>query len=253
MSDKAIEWPAGDYDSQATPHREWFEQVVGRLDLAGSEVVLDAGCGTGRWTQLIAERVPDGRVIGVDASPEMLTLARERLGQEVELIETDLTELELTEAVDAVFSSAVFHWIADHDALFARLFAALRPGGRLEAQCGGIGNVAEVERAVESLAGDERFAEYLRTDRQAWNFASVGDTELRLTRAGFKNVEASTEPWQVMPEDPAGYLRAVMLPWHLDRLPEALHEEFVAAVLGSAPQPLVVNYVRLNLSATRPA
>jgi trans-aconitate 2-methyltransferase len=126
----------------------------------------------------------------------------------------------------------------------------MREGARLEAQCGGDGNIAEIERALEALAGDERFAPYLRGEREAWNYASVEDTRMRLSKAGFSDIRVWTQPWPVTPSDPRGYVSTVILPWHLDRLPPELHESFVRAVLETAPRPLVVNYVRLNISAT---
>ena len=247
-----MEWRAEEYDVVAKPHGPWAEQVLSRVELRGDETVLDAGCGTGVLTELVVDRVPDGRVIGTDASAAMLEQARRNLGPRVELIHSDLVTLELSEPVDVVVSSAVFHWIGDHQRLFERLHAALKPGGRLEAQCGGQGNIAEVERAVESLAGDERFAPYLRTERQAWNYASIGDTELRLARAGYEHCRAWIEPWPVMPRDARRYLATFILPWHLERLPDDRHDAFVDAVLGSSPRPFTANYMRLNISARRP-
>jgi trans-aconitate 2-methyltransferase len=245
----AVDWDAASYDQQADPQEQWGREVLERIELAGDETVLDAGCGSGRVTQLIVERVPRGRVVGVDASQSMVELARERLGPDVELIHVDLVDLELEVPVDVVFSNATFHWIANHDLLFSRLHAVLRPGGRLEAQCGGQGNVAEFERAVDALTGDERFAPYLRGERRAWNFASVGDTESRLRRAGFGEPRAWLEPKHVEPSDPREYCRVAALAWHLARLPEDLHDEFVDAVIEMMPRPLVLDYVRLNISA----
>jgi trans-aconitate 2-methyltransferase len=151
-----------------------------------------------------------------------------------------------------VFSSATFHWVLDHDRLFQRLHAALRSGGRLEAQCGGEGNVAEFERAIDALSGDERFAPYLRGTLRPWKFAGVGETEARLERAGFAVDRLWLERKRFQPRDPRGYLRASGLASHLARLPDDLHDAFVDAVTGSMPRPLVLDYVRLNISARRP-
>jgi hypothetical protein len=125
----------------------------------------------------------------------------------------------------------------------------MKPGAALEAQCGGDGNIVEIERALEALAGDERFSPYLRGEREAWNYASVEDTRSRLELAGFSGIKVWTHPHPVTPSDARGYLSTVILPWHLDRLPPELHESFIRAVLETAPRPLVVNYVRLNISA----
>jgi len=248
---RPVEWKAEEYDQQsAAPHEEWSAQILARLLLKGGETVLDAGCGTGRLTKRLVDRVPDGKVIGVDASAAMLEKAREHLGEDADLRQQDLTKLDLgEEKVDAVYSSAVFHWIQDHEALFRSLHGVMRPGTWLETQCGGQDNIAEIERALEALSGDERFAPYLRTGRQGMNFASIGDTESRLATAGFSDIRAWTQPWPVHPPDPAGYVSTVILPWHLDRLPDELHQPFIRAVLETAPRPLVVNYVRLNISA----
>jgi trans-aconitate 2-methyltransferase len=250
-----VDWDAGTYDRVATPQEDWGRQVLARLRLLGDETVLDAGCGSGKITALLLERLANGRVIGVDASPSMIAKAEEAIGSDprVELRVVDLLELDLNEAVDVVFSNATFHWILEHERLFARLYAALRPGGQLEAQCGGEGNIAEIQRVLDSLSGDERFSAYLRPGQQAWYYASVGDTQARLRRVGFEVERVSLEPWPVTPREPREFLATVILPWHLDRLPPELRDDFVTAVLAAMPGQLTINYVRLNISARRPA
>ena len=248
------DWDAGTYDRVAEVQEEWGREVLARLELRGDETVLDAGCGSGRVTKLLLERLPEGRVIGVDAAPSMIAKAREAIGRDerVELEVRDLLDLDLDRDVDAIFSNATFHWILDHDRLFARLFAALRPGGALEAQCGGQDNVAEFVRAIESAEGDERFSQYLRGIPSTYNFASVGDTQARLARAGFDAKPVWLDNRSYAPSEPAPFVRASGLAQQLERLPEHLHDEFVDAVLGSMPRPLVLDYVRLNISARRP-
>lgn len=249
-----VDWDAATYDRVADPQEEWGREVLARLELGGGETVLDAGCGSGRVTKLLLDQLPRGRVIGADAAPSMIAQARERFAgdERVELIVADLTELELSDPVDAVFSNATFHWILDHRTLFARLHDALRPGGQLEAQCGGEGNVAEWVRAIEAAQGDERFVSYLRGIADTHNFASVGDTETRLHRAEFDEVRVWLEHKVAVPPDPRAYVRSVGLSKQLDLLPAELHDEFVDAVLGGMARPLRLEYVRLNISARRP-
>jgi trans-aconitate 2-methyltransferase len=247
------DWDATTYDRVADPQAEWGREVLERLDLEGDETVLDVGCGSGRVTRLLLDRLPRGRVIGVDASPSMVEKARETLGtQRVELIVADILELELPAPVDAIFSNATFHWVLDHRRLFERLHAALRPGGVMEAQCGGIGNVEDFLNSVEAVSGDERFAPYLRGISSAWNFASPGDTEVRLRNAGFEVRRCWLERRPVKPHRPRDYLEAICLGAHLERLPEQLRDPFVETVLGTAPRPLALDYVRLNISALHP-
>src|SRR5438128_2626492 len=116
----ARDWDARTYDRVSNPHQEWAEQILGRLPLRGDETVMDAGCGSGRVTRLLLERLPEGAVFGVDASPAMLAVAQEQLagdGDRVTLIQGDLTTVQLPRPVAAIFSNATFHWIPDHAAL----------------------------------------------------------------------------------------------------------------------------------------
>src|SRR5512144_2104322 len=119
------------------------EAVLERLTLRGDERVLDAGCGSGRVTERLAERLPAGHVVALDGSASMVRQARVRLarfGERVSYVVADLGRpLPIASRVDAILSTATFHWVPDHDALFRNLAAIVRPGGRLVAQCGGAG------------------------------------------------------------------------------------------------------------------
>ena len=252
MTPAARDWDAGTYHRVATPQLAWAREVIERLPLDGDETVLDAGCGSGRVTQLLLDRLPQGRVIGVDASPSMVEKAREALGPDVELHVCELTELDLPDRVDAVFSNAVFHWITDHDALFQRMFAALKPGGRMVVQCGGQGNIERFHAVVHEVAAEPPFAEHLADWQGPWNFADPASTALRLEAAGFDDVSTWLHPAPVIPDEPEAFIQTVCLGHHLERLPEELRLEFVKAVADRAPSPLTLDYMRLNIDARRP-
>jgi trans-aconitate 2-methyltransferase len=237
------EWNAASYDRVSDPQLAMARDVIDRLDLRGDERVLDAGCGSGRVTEALLERVPNGHVVAVDGSEAMVGQLRERLGDRVEAFAADLLELTLEPPVDAVLSTATFHWIADHDRLFARLFAALAPGGRFAAQCGGHGNIANVVEAIDAV------------DHPAvrgwspWNYATPEDTSRRLRDAGFKDIWTWLQPWPVEPPDPREFFATVILGSHLERIPAPEHEAFVEAVLAQLDEPVRVDYVRLNILA----
>jgi trans-aconitate 2-methyltransferase len=244
-------WDGAAYDRLSTPMERLGREVLDRLELRGDETVLDAGCGSGRLTRLLIERVPDGRVIGVDQSASMIDAARRRLGDAADLRVADLVGLDLDgERVDVVFSTATFHWIADHDALFASLRAALRDGGRLVAQCGGTGNIATVHAAAREAAVREAFRPHFAGWSGPWNFATPQGTERRLRAAGFDDVRCWLAERPVEPDDPREYLRTINLGVHLERLPADLHEPFLDAVLERLGDHPTIDYVRLNSDAT---
>src|SRR5436309_12480963 len=245
----ARSWDGSSYDRLSAPMEALGREVLARLDLRGDETVLDAGCGSGRVTEALVERLPRGRVIGVDGSPSMIEAARERLGDAVDLRVADLVGLDLGQRVDAILSTATFHWISDHDALFRSLRANLRDGGRLAAQCGGKGNIASVHAAAAAAAQDERFAEHMRGWRGPWHFAGPEETEARLRAAGFAEARCWLEERPVIPPDPAEYLRTINLGAHLERLPQDLHAAFVDAVLELLGEPVTLDYVRLDIDA----
>ena len=214
---------------------------------------MDAGCGSGRVTAKLLERLPNGRVLCVDASESMIEKAREELGDRAEYLVADLAELEIEEPVDVVFSTATFHWLMDHDRLFGRLHDALRPDGRLVAQCGGEGNVARHAIAIATIASRPEFSPHFGDMSVMWNFASPGETEERLRRAGFEDVSCWLEDKPVQPEHPYDFTTTVTMGPHLSRLPEELRRSFAEAVLEMEDDPLVLNYVRLNIDARRTA
>jgi trans-aconitate 2-methyltransferase len=191
-------------------------------------------------------------VIAVDGSRAMVEEARRRLPDTIDVQEQDLLELTVEEPVDAVVSTATFHWIGDHDRLFARIRDALKPGGRLVAQCGGEGNVAAVKQAGFELAAQEPFAEHLADWPGDWNFQSPEATEARLKALGFTDVWTWATKVEVDVDDVAGYLGAICLGSFLERLPEELHDPFVDAAVESLGAPLRIDYVRLNILARAP-
>lgn len=246
------DWDAATYDRVSSPQVEWARKVLDRLPLRGDETVLDAGCGSGRVTRLLLDRLPDGHVIAVDAAPSMVEQARAALGDRATVVQSDLLELSIPASADAAFSNAVFHWVLDHQRLFDRLFAALRPGGRLVAQCGGEGNIDDLRALVREVAARAPFAEHFSGWRDPWSYASPDDTRRRLERAGFDRVDVWLEPWPVEPPEPVTYLQTVCLGPHVAALPEALRESFAHEVAQRAGDPLTLDYVRLNIDARRP-
>jgi trans-aconitate 2-methyltransferase len=240
-------WDARTYDRSSEPQQAWASEVLSRLDgIARDATVLDVGCGTGRVTEALFAIVPEGRVLAFDASAEMVALARQRLGERAEVWCQDGLDLDLDEPVDAILSTATLHWVTDHDRLWARLAGALRPGGQLEIQCGGEGNIAAVRQVIEAVAHD--CAPEL-VGFSPWMFAGPKETERRLEEAGFTAARCWLEERPTCPQDLDAFVPTSILAAHLARLPEERREQFAAAVVAAVRPPL--DYVRLNASAVR--
>jgi trans-aconitate 2-methyltransferase len=245
------DWDAASYDRVSNPQVEMAVAVLERLPLRGGETVLDAGCGSGRVTRMLLDRLPHGHVVAVDSAESMVAHARIALGERATVLCQNLTELTLDEPVDAAFSNAVFHWIADHERLFQRLHAALKPGGRLVAQCGGKGNIDAFRRLADEVAAEPPYAEHMSGFVAPWNYASPEDTEARLAAAGFDEIRCWLEPWPVEPGDPLEYVTTVCLGNHLEALPEDLRAPYAEEVVRRSGTPLTLEYVRLNIDGRR--
>jgi trans-aconitate 2-methyltransferase len=246
------EWDAGSYHGLAQPHQQWATQILDRLPLEGGETVLDLGCGTGRLTEQLLDRLgPAAHVVGVDGSRQMVDEATARLGSDprTSFFQSDLLALEVASPADAAVSSATFHWIEDHDLLFARVRAALRPGAWFVAQCGGRGNVANVVRAVLEVSARDAYASSFAGWPGPWNYAGPEETTERLERAGFTVDRVWLEPSPQYPQPLRDFLRTVSLGSHLERLPPELHDPFVDEVAVAMEPDPVHDYVRLNIVA----
>jgi trans-aconitate 2-methyltransferase len=247
-------WDGSSYDRISGPMESLGREVLARLQLNGDELVIDAGCGSGRITQALLARLPRGRVIAVDASASMIEAAARRLEpaiarESVELRQLDLLDLELEQRADAVLSTATFHWIADHDRLFSRLHSALRAGGRLVAQCGGEGNIVGLRARAGAVVAREPYSRHFRDRRAPWNYAAPEPTRARLRAAGFASASCWLAEAPREPEHPREFLQTIVLGPHVQQLPEALREAFMDDVLAELGAPVVVDYVRLNIDA----
>jgi len=256
------EWNSSVYHRLSGPQVNWGKKVLSRLTLRGDEVVLDAGCGTGRLTADLLEALPRGRVVGVDLSVNMLRSARDHLaqfGSRVSLVSCDFLHLPFVHAFDGIVSTAAFHWVLDHDQLFLNLRRALVPGGWLEAQCGGGPNLVSLRQRIEALAATPSFAPFFAGFGEPWLFQYAKGAAETLGRAGFVDVETSIEAAPTVLDSADLYtefVRNIIVRRHLENLPtEELRAQFMARLTEKAAgddPPFSLAYWRLNLRGRSP-
>lgn len=257
------DWDAAKYHRISDPQLAWGRSVAARLKPAAGEHILDLGCGTGRLTQEIAA-TPGIFVVGLDRSCAMLQEAA-ALGSGVEtpapskvsFVRGDGAALPFAGAFDAVFSTATFHWIPNHDSLFRGIYGALRKGGRLVAQGGGAGNLERLYGRARRLMRSPQYARFFTSWSEPHHFENVADTEQRLKAAGFDCIEVSLAFAPVPFERPGAYtefVAAVCLRHQLDCLPVQDRDGFMSRITEEAladDPPLTLDYWRLNISARK--
>jgi trans-aconitate 2-methyltransferase len=258
------EWDSSAYHQLSDPQFGWAINVISRLDalnLSTPELILDAGCGTARVTAELLRKFPFSQVLAVDASENMVAKARSTLqqfGGRVTVEQRDLLEIPFANEFDLIFSTAVFHWIKDHERLFSVLHRCLKPGGFLFAQCGGGPNLKRVRMRIQQLIATEKFRQYFKDWQKVWEYPGPELTSERLEKAGFEDVVCSLEEAAVhFPEEKAyaDFLTAMILHPYLERLPESMEPEFKEEIVrqGAVDQPpYVLDYWRLNLQGRKP-
>ena len=262
MSSHPREWNSSQYHQLSDPQFQWGLKVLDRLTLRGDETVLDAGCGTGRVTAELARRLPKGKVIASDVSENMLTTAKGYLAPlfdgRVQYLQADMADLPLNSEVDYVFSTAAFHWVKDHDSLFRSIYRALKPGGRLVAQCGGGPNLEIIRARADRVISEDRvLREAMQRFENPWHYASPEQTTGRLRRVGFTDAEAWLQSTPTTIEKRGKYrefLRTVILRAHLAYVPAEAAEYLLERMteLGAKDQPpFTLDYWRLNIDARK--
>lgn len=262
----AAQWNAAAYAANSAVQQSWAREVLGRLALRGDEHVLDVGCGDGKVTAEVAGSVPRGRVLGVDASPEMIAYAQKTFpaarAANLRFKMCDARQLaSLGESFDLIFSNAALHWVDDHEAILRGAAAVLRAGGRLVVSCGGKGNAHDVYLALRPEMRRERWRDFFRNMPAPYFFYSPADYKRWLPKYGFKIHEVKLAPKDALYDGAAGFatwLRTTWLPY-VQRVPENWREEFIAAATkrylakhpADAAGKVRVRMVRLEIEAEK--
>ena len=254
------EWDARSYHAVSEPQFEWGKRVLSSLELAGDEAVVDAGCGTGRLTALLADRLPSGSIVAVDRSDNMARVAAGTLApyRRTSVAVADLVAMPFGPEFDVVFSTATFHWILDHDRLFSELQRVLKPGGLVHAQCGGGENLRRIQSRAFDLSQTPEFAPLFAHWKWATYYADVASTVDRLRSAGFVDIDVTLEaaPF-VFPNGDAfaTFVSTVVLRAFLARITDVdRRREFVKRITAMAANDtpaFELDYWRLNIRARR--
>lgn len=268
-SENHVRWVPQDYAASSSGQSVWAHDLLSRLSLRGDEVVLDVGCGNGQITAELATHVPGGRVIGMDASLEMINFARESfppqqfpnptfIHLDAQAISTDV-EMHSIAPCDIAFSNAALHWMHDQPAVLRGLHRILKPGGQLILSAGGHGNAAGMIDVIDEVMSRARWQDSFRSFRFPWQFSTADEFRGWLNAAGFVPRRVELVPKQMKHDRVSltSWLRTTWMPyWHCVPLDQAdlFLREVVDAYAKRFPpnsgDELMVGMVRLEVEAT---
>ncbi len=163
------------YEKASTHQKEWGRKLIEELNLQGAERVLDLGCGDGALTATLAELLPEGEVVGVDASKGMIDAAQPRARENLRFLLMDINDLGFSEEFDVVFSNATLNWVKDHRRLYANVSRALRVGGRVRFNFAGDGNCSRFINVIREAMSRGEFAAHFATFEWPWYMPPIAE------------------------------------------------------------------------------
>lgn len=266
MTPKNYEWNATEYSRHSGQQAVWAQGLIAQLNLAGDEDVLDIGCGDGKNTVAIAEKLASGRVVGIDSSPDMIRSAKGRFENpacpNITFQNVDVREMAFVNQFDVAFSNAALHWVKNHRQFLPLVRNALRPGGRTLFQMGGRGNAHEIIRVLEQMMTEPRWRSFFEGFEFPYGFHGPDEYRIWLEEAGLNPRRVELVPKdnrQQGAEGLAGWVRSTWLPF-TQQVPADLREPFISELVDryikeyglDADGMVHVEMIRLEVEAVRP-
>ncbi len=260
-----MKWNPDDYAKHSDAQLKWARGLRQLLNLKGDEAILDVGCGDGKITADFAIAVPNGRVLGVDSSPEMIAYAQKTypvsqhpgLSFDVQ----DARRLEIGNNFDLCFSNAALHWVDDHPAFLTRASQALKTGGRLIISCGGEGNAADILSVFADVTTQPQWQSFFTAFKNPYFFHGPGTYRPWLQACGFEIQRLELVPKDMTHLGQAGleaWIRTTWMPF-TENVPQAQREDFISAIVTTYLTQVPVdehglthvNMVRLEVDAIK--
>lgn len=186
----AFEFDAEKY-KKASPHqRQWGQELIAELNLKGSERILDLGCGDGDLTGQLAELVPDGQVIGIDASRGMIESARKsHKAKNLKFNLMDINTIDFEDEFDVVFSNSTLNWVKDHERLLTNVYKGLKSGGTAHFNFAGDGNCSYFIKVIKEVMAENEYAGYFEDFDWPWYMPRIGEYEKLLKKSSFEEAK----------------------------------------------------------------
>jgi trans-aconitate 2-methyltransferase len=191
--DMTHEFDGKKYETASDHQKEWGARLIETLCLNGTERVLDLGCGDGSITAQIAQLLPEGEVLGVDASEGMIAAAVPKRQHNLNFCKLDINCMNFAEQFDVVFSNAALHWVKDHKRLLRNVRHSLRPGGFLRFNFAGKGNCSYFFSVIKEAIAQQAFRSFFTEFEWPWYMPDHSEYHVLAKSSGFQDVQVWNE------------------------------------------------------------
>jgi trans-aconitate 2-methyltransferase len=232
-------WDAKDYQNNSEVQQKWARELIAKIKLKGNESVLDIGCGDGKITAEIAKELPDGSIIGVDNSEDMIDLANKNFPyktyKNVLFKLCDAKKLDFNNEFDIIFSNATLHWVKNHIPVIKGIEKALKENGKILLQMGGKGNAREIIKTVNLIKNKSEWKKYFINFKFPYSF--YGPDKYRIF---FDNTGLEINYIKLISKDMThkdkeglnGWIRTTWFPY-TNRIPENLRNLFIDEIINA--------------------
>ena len=231
------EWNAAGYARISALQQAMAAEVLAPLDLKDARSVLDLGCGNGRITAEIAARAPEARVVGVDASAEMIAYATEKYVGErrpnLRFEAADVRKIAFCEEFDLVVSFNALHWIPEQSVALRAIHAAMKPGAAAQLRLVPKGEGKSLEDVLEETRKSEKWSSYFDGFHDPYLHVTAEEYSALAGEYGLRtvSVNVSDKAWDFGTRDGFFAFGSVTFVEWTRRLPEEAKPMFINDVL----------------------
>jgi len=190
---KTFEFDGEKYRKASALQKEWGTKIISKLNLTGSETILDLGCGDGILTEKLAQLVPKGKVIGIDASQGMIEIAKELKRNNLIFKVMNINKINFKNEFDLIFSNSTLHWIKDHEKLITNCFEALKPNGMIRFNFAGKRNISHFSKVIREVMGYLKYKKYFTNYEWPWYMPNINEYKNLINRFNFRGVKVWEE------------------------------------------------------------
>lgn len=181
------------YKLASKHQKEWGSSLISSLDIRGNESILDLGCGDGLLTEQLSKLVPQGNVLGIDASKNMIQSATELKNINLSFVCLDINQIDFDEQFDVIFSNAALHWVKNHEMLLRNCIKALKPSGYIAWNFAGHGTCTNFNPTVKDVTAIPKYKKYFINFEWPWYMPKLEDYINLISKSGFRKYEVREE------------------------------------------------------------
>jgi len=240
-------WNANDYSEQSSAQFKWANEMIKKMNIPRNATLLDIGCGNGKITALLSRKCPEGHVIGIDDSQDMIKKSESSFNTReypnLSFQTIDAQQLPFNNEFDLVFSNSTLHWVKDHTPVLKGIYNALKPNGKGYLKFGGKGTLDAFQPMLDVMLSSNKWRRYFKNFKSSWWFYDDKTYAIWLIESGLTPITVQLMPSNMVHDNTSKLEGWIRTTWHpyLQWLSETNKNDFVAELVSRYLEKYPVN------------